>query len=529
MPYAYLDSRNRIVLNGVRQVPEALQLNPRQDGSWSGPPCTDLLERIEATWPGTKVEDDLVIEAAAQRERADRLAAIAERDESPGREDLYPYQTVGVHWLLAAERGILADEQGLGKTVQALVAAEEAGATRVVTVSGRANAPDWQEHAEEWTGFPTTLMGQSEDDRLDAIAEWRKRAGVLSVNYWQAAEHRHELSEADTLILDEAHNLRNPDTDRFRGLVTIADSVARLYCCTASPVMNSPEDLWALLRLIDGERFSSFWSFVFRFCHVNKHQHGIDIVGLNPKERPALERLLRGYVIRRTNELLDLPTRHRAVTEWSLTGEHESLYRQMETTGACSYGGQTVETWEAVQRITRLRQLLVHPGLLFDDYEGPSRLDALEELSFPVPAILFTTFAGLCDMAVDRWMWDTLSVDKLHGSMTTKQIRDVLRRTRRGEVDWLFVTHGTGGEGLNVPNACSVVFLDLAWVPESNRHAEARIYRPGQRANEVFTHILRTPGTIDDHVWALLHDKERVTIDRIMRRMQSDADAGEAR
>ena len=84
----------------------------------------------------------------------------------------------------------------------------------------------------------------------------------------------------------------------------------------------------------------------------------------------------------------------------------------------------------------------------------------------------------------------------------------------------LLATHGTGGEGLNLIEADRVIFLDLAWHPAGNRHAQYRIIRPGQKAAQVEIIVIHSVDTIEDHISDIIRDKRKVTIEEIMSRMR---------
>jgi SNF2 family DNA or RNA helicase len=104
------------------------------------------------------------------------------------------------------------------------------------------------------------------------------------------------------------------------------------------------------------------------------------------------------------------------------------------------------------------------------------------------------------------------------GELNDKQRAQALAWFKSGEARVMVLTHGTGGEGLQLVEADRAVFLDLAWHPAGNVHAAKRINRHGQKSDKTEIIIIHSVKTVEDHVRDIISEKRPVTIGEILRR-----------
>jgi len=252
-------------------------------------------EELEISGP---LKQRLVMIAAWQRD----LAEVAQAVDWKGDPRLYPFQRVAVAWLSRIRRGILADEQGLGKTVMSLVAAEQAQVFRNLVICNNSKRDDWVEHARAWTSKPVYVLTGDDFSRREEIARWTESGGYLVINYAQMRMYPEEFSRARGFIVDEAHNARNRKTGTFEALRELVAVSTYVYILTATPVVNLTGDLWTLLAMVDRRRFRGYWSFAFRFCEVTDDGYGLKVGGVRDEERDNLQRMISVYVLQRTKE-----------------------------------------------------------------------------------------------------------------------------------------------------------------------------------------------------------------------------------
>lgn len=478
------------------------------------PLCDDLLRRLERANPDAVVEDEVRLLVAEEEERLDRAAAVRPGDVHLLEPRLRSEQARGVRWLRAIGRGILADSQGTGKTVVSLVAAREAES--LVVICSNVKRTDWVNHIRAWTDFQPRVMKSSDEAT-------QVEPGEAVVIGYGAVGRSGKFLAPDLLVVDEAHTVRNRQTAAFKHVARLARRSRQLHLLTATPIVNAAEDVWSLLHLVNPQRFSSFWDFAGRFFEVKQGGFGIEIGGIRAEEEERFWRLIGRYMLQRDKDRSVLPVLRRKTIDYQLPSEQRELYQAMLEEGSATFAGHEVRTTEMVAKITRLRQLAIDPALVWPGYAGPSKLDAL--VAYAVAGqgrlVVFTMFADLANRAAKRLLRAGLVAGALTGETPAGQRDHLLASLDSGKLDALVLTHGTGGEGLNLVAASRLVFLDLNWHPAGNAQARDRIYRLGQKAPEVEVVYIRSRGTIEDHVLGILAEKRPVTIEDLTRKLEA--------
>ena len=388
-------SYHRMVLTGCRSIPPSLSgANiSYHNRRMSFPIDRDIVRRLRSSVPDLHIDPRLGARLQKDEEAGSRLREISQMDDCPGNPGLWPFQHVGSRWLQTIGRGILADEQAMGKTVQALDASRGFLWEKGLVVCSDTKKLDWVDHIQDWTSRQATRMDSS-------ITDWKD---FLICNYTQMLSDPHLLSQADLIILDECHKLRNRKTHMAKSARQICGRDKPIFMLTATPMVNTYEDIWILLNLCDPNRFSSFWSFAYRFLSVNSNGFGMMIGDVRPEEKENLDDLLSDYILRRPRSLLSDPEIHRRLIPYELLPQQRTLYHQMSTEGECCLGGTRIRSEGPLSLITRLRQIALHPMLLFPTYQGPSKLDELVKIlrERDSKAVVFTMFEQMVEVALE--------------------------------------------------------------------------------------------------------------------------------
>jgi hypothetical protein len=215
-------------------------------------PAREVLRDLRAEY------DDALAEIRASRTTTgEPIAATA---EVLGGE-LAPFQWGAVRYALRARRAFLADEQGLGKTVEALATVEADDAYPTVVVCPASLKLNWEREIERWLPHRSVAI-------IQGRAPVPPTAEITILNYEIVASHRETLARMRprALVVDESHLCKNPQAKRTRAVRRLAESVApdglRL-ALTGTPVLNHAEELISQLRVIG--RLEDFGSGA-RFC-----------------------------------------------------------------------------------------------------------------------------------------------------------------------------------------------------------------------------------------------------------------------
>ncbi|MDP9135722.1 MAG: SNF2-related protein, partial [Actinomycetota bacterium] len=259
------------IARAYKRLPEAKPV-PRsarvfnRDAAWgvavpADPALAQDLAGFVADHPGVGLDEharDLLDELIAEHDRASETVALSYADDAEldgvtlGGE-LHPFQRAGVRYALARRRTFIADEQGLGKTVQALATLEADDAFPAVVVCPASMKLTWEREAGIW--LPERRVAVLDGRTAATWSEATAQAEILVLNYDILEAHLRRLLDAAprALILDESHYVKNPRAGRTKAALELAsglpDDALRL-ALTGTPILNRPDELIAQLRVL---------------------------------------------------------------------------------------------------------------------------------------------------------------------------------------------------------------------------------------------------------------------------------------
>ncbi|MET0286700.1 MAG: DEAD/DEAH box helicase [Polyangiales bacterium] len=192
-------------------------------------------------------------------------SAVREDTFKPAlRDALRPYQIAGVRYLCSAGRAFLADEPGLGKTLQTLSTIETLQAYPALVLCPAALQRTWLRESQRWLPEGKTIVA------LEGPSESVPVVDVLIVSYELVARHQQLLAERpfEAIVADESHLLKNREAQRTRAALEIADRVENLRLCLSARPVGEPIDLAAQLEFLGvlESEFGGFWSYADRYC-----------------------------------------------------------------------------------------------------------------------------------------------------------------------------------------------------------------------------------------------------------------------
>ncbi|MGH2823422.1 MAG: SNF2-related protein, partial [Thermoleophilaceae bacterium] len=249
-----------------KRLPEAhpIPLHGRffkRDGGWAiavpgDPALAPAFADFIAEHPEVILEDrarDLVDELQDEHDRASETVALsyAEDAELDGLElggELHPFQRAGVRYALARRRTFIADEQGLGKTVQALATLEVDEAFPAVVVCPASMKLTWERESLHW--LPDRSVAVL-DGRADAgWSDEAEEAEIVVLNYDILEAHLERLAarRPRAVVFDESHYVKNPGAARTKAALELAERLpdgALRLALTGTPVLNRAEELVA--------------------------------------------------------------------------------------------------------------------------------------------------------------------------------------------------------------------------------------------------------------------------------------------
>ncbi|MET0685837.1 MAG: DEAD/DEAH box helicase [Solirubrobacteraceae bacterium] len=441
-----------------------------------------------------RVEHDAAIDDVRRSRAHDAPAVVAE--ERLGGE-LRPFQRAGVAYVLWSRRTFLADEQGLGKTVQALAALEADDAWPAVVICPASLKLNWQRETERWLPHRSVAV-------VSGTAAVAPRADLTVVNYDIVHAHRVRLAlrKPKALVLDESHYVKNPRAKRTQAVRRLADALppdALRLALTGTPVMNHADELIAQLRIIGRlEDFGSGARFARRFQ------------GIGAEERIHWH-LRRSCFVRRAKAdvLPQLPAKRQVPVPVALDNDRE--YRLAEQDVIAWLREQPLDLREldrkvaAALRAERLAQLNALRRLASRGKGGAAMAWIEDFLASDEPLVVFAGHREMQDRLVERFP------DALHllGRDSIEAREAAVQAFQAGESQLLVCATRVAGQGITLTRASNVAFLDLEWTPAMHDQAEDRCHRIGQH-DAVTAWYLLAAKTIDETMIELIDRKRRI-------------------
>jgi superfamily II DNA or RNA helicase len=438
----------------------------------------------------------------------------------------FPYQIETVRRVLRVLRGraLLADEVGLGKTIEALMVLREyqlrGMVRRALILAPPALTRHWRGELESKAGIEV----HSTDDarfRDDPAAFWREQ-GVLVASLALARSARHapmvQAEQWDLVVVDEAHHLKNRTTLAHRLVNGLKSRF--LLLLTATPVETDLEEIFNLVTLLTPGQLTTPAAFRRQFVDPKDPTR--------PKDAERLRRLLGEVMVRNTRAQsgLALPPRfvetiavdplpeERAAYDdvVALLREHAHLgqARLAAATLLLEAGSSPAALRATLEKIagtaTHGDALRAGAGRIAARIRTVTRCRKLEALLRIIEAnadrvLVFTRYRRTAEYVSAGVRELGLKAEGFHGGMSSAERHAAVERFRAGAR--VLVATDIGGEGQNLQFCSTLVNFDLPWNPAQIEQRIGRLHRMGQtEAVRVFN--LCAKGTVEDRVLDVL-------------------------
>jgi hypothetical protein len=444
--------------------------------------------------------------------------------------ELRDYQVRGVAWLQRlTELGmgaVLADQMGLGKTIQAMALLTSRAQDRPhLVVCPTSVVGNWE---RELARFAPRLPVVRHHGPERAVTHRAFAAGQVAVTSYALLRRDIGLLEDvewDVVVFDEAQQIKNPSSKGARA-ARVLNARARV-AMTGTPIENRLSELWSIVDVTNPGLLGSQRAFGARFAVPVERWH-------DEAAASRLRRLVAPFILRRRKDdpevSVDLPPKQEITVACSLTREQASLY-QAAVDDAFRGSGLGTTAFERRGRIlallTALKQICNHPSQYLRDQgrlEGRSgKLSRATEILGELVdagerALVFTQFREMGELLVTH-LRSELGLPQLpflHGGVPLAR-RDAM--VQRFQLDddaepILLVSLRAGGTGLNLTRASHVLHFDRWWNPAVEDQATDRVHRIGQ-TRPVTVHTLVTAGTLEDRIADLL-DRKRALADTVV-------------
>lgn len=459
--------------------------------------------------------------------------------------EYYPHQIEGIRKLARMQNFLLADDMGLGKSLQALTVAaidvKRGWASKMIIVAPVSLKGNWSDEIEKFTTFQYVVLGQefeagrgghadtirklSPAQRSKQLEDFRSLNGpkILVVNYEQVDPHLAEFNKMgfDIAIYDEAHYMKNYKSKRTKACLKL--NASRHFLLTGTPMLNHVNELWPLLHKIDPVGYPKFWGFIQRYAVFGGYKNK-QITGVK-NEKELTERLQAVMVRRMKKDVLDLPDVQIIQRKVDLAPEQRKIYDELIENLTIEIVGHDdpSQVENALTKFLRLKQIC-GTTLPFTGKDVSSKLDLVCEDALEIltpyrgneapKLVVFSQFRDVMEAFCNRMdkMASHIDIWEMHGDVKTHLRQGVVKEWGSHKGPAVIVCNPVvAGVGLNMTAARHGFFIDKLFVPGLNQQAIDRMHRIGADLTQpVQIHEYICRGTIENRVEQILRTKKKL-------------------
>ena len=399
-------------------------------------------------------------------------------------------------------RAILADEVGLGKTIEAgLIIKEYLSrqlAKKIIIVVPASLINQWASELYQKFFIKTAIAKKNPAWASENII-------ITSIDLAKREPHRSAILEQhyDLLLVDEAHKLKNIKTKNYQFI----QAISKKYCLllTATPIQNNLNDLFNLVTLLKPGLLGDQASFIKMYDQDStKLDH-------------HLKKLIQKVMVRNLRQDTELHKTARKVENItiSFSKQEEDFYKELEKS---SLGSNNITKILHLREFCSSREALYTTLEKNENQESSHLIDRLKQLPHHAKAIklveLIQSINNKCIIFTEyrstqiylQWFL------KEHG-ISSVPFRGGFKPSKKDWMKQLFKDHAqvliateAGGEGINLQFCHHLINYDLPWNPMRIEQRIGRIHRYGQE-NNVLIYNLSISDTIEDHILNLLYRK----------------------
>ena len=433
-----------------------------------------ILEEVTNVRPNTAANRHF------NQELLDKIQA-QELDTSTIKATLRQYQSFGGKFALTQGRVIIGDEMGLGKTLQAISAIAHrsmSGASRFLVVCPASVITNWMREVDARSELPIIKI-HGEDHKV-ALQKWIETSGIGITTFdtlksFEISEQEISALAVDTVIVDEAHYIKNISTGRTRTIAKWLERAPNVIFLTGTPLENRVDEFIALAKLLD-----------------SKMGNELSRVALAAGPESFRRTVAPIYLRRNTEEVLkELPELIEVVEYCTWEGVDKQKYIDAVAAG----------NFMAMRRAA----FAAAPEML------PSKLERLlelvdESIETGQKVIVFSYFRSVIEQVMAAL--GERAIGPITGSVSSSQRQSIVDQFQESPTPLALVGQiQAAGTGLNIQAASVVILCEPQIKPSLEVQAIARAHRMGQ-VRKVQVHRLILPESVDEQMLAMLARKQ---------------------
>lgn len=435
---------------------------------------------------------------------------------SLGARDYLDHQRIGIRWLLTPKPngmvgGILADEPGLGKTVQALIAAKLLGLP-VLVATPASTVENWSREAE-MAGMDMENIHICSWEGLKNWTEEIKRNGKGTKTF----KAKGFITEEDFVFIgDESHYLQTITSVRCQKTLAVINSghCKGVFLLTGTPMPNAlPKNIFPLLLMVEHPLTLDQRNFEIRYCNGKLKSMMVkgrevrfwDIDGA--KNLDEMARLIAPYILLRyKRECVQLPPKTKIVQWCELEQEDKDTYEAELKAMREKYLDRVEREEIMANAAVQLGQLRQAASFAKVNYAVKMALDLVSKGN---QVIVFTWFKETAVRLAEK-----LGCEMISGAVLKHKRQPIVDRFEAGENKCIVCTLGAGGTGINLIAGNWILQVERPFVPGIEEQASNRSDRVGQ--TRPVTNVWLQAFEVDQYVDAMVERKSSI-IDLVIR------------
>ena len=395
--------------------------------------------------------------------------------------ELYNHQIEGVNWMLEREcaetgpkGGFLCDEMGLGKTAQLITVITRNRVSNTLVIVPKSIVTQWKNEIHKFAPHLSVFVYDGLNRTKDHTDFTKHDVTVCPYSLLTEEDPLIHKVRWGRIILDEAHEIRNRRSKRFKSAMQLGAHYR--WIVTGTPVFNNVDDFVSLCAFI-----------------------GIDRIDVQCN----LDAVRTKFILRRTKNKRDIPECHFENVELDMYPEEKTIYKQAFSEAqemirdmmkrASTHGNASMYNMDILECFLRARQAMIWPQLYLDGmskkldeemepWTGRSKkMETLFELISQHPdekTLVFCQFMGEMNYIQQKLECPVFRID---GSCSKERRESQLAEFNRAPQNSVFLIQvKAGGQGLNIQCASRVYITSPSWNPGTELQAIGRCHRSGQ-------------------------------------------------
>ena len=386
------------------------------------------------------------------------------------------------------------------------------------------------DHIEKTMVLWESNGGKSKEKELDTLFKSSYDFHVLIMNVEALSTKKGKqfaekfLSCHKTLMaIDESTTIKNPGAIRTKTIIGLGKHVLYKRILTGSPVTKSPLDLYTQCWFLDPWLLDqqSYYSFRTRYAltrKINVSGRQVEIVvgyrnlgELSEKLKPFSHRVLK-------DDCLDLPPKTYMKRTIQLSEEQQKVYKQMKEIALATLNGKLTTTHNVITQLMRLHQITCGHFKSDDGTTQTLKSNRLDELmdvlsEMEGKAVIWAHYRYDIEVIVEaiKKEYGDKSVVTYYGDTSTDDRQKAIKLIQDPESSVRFIvgTPQTGGYGITLTGASTMIYYSNGYDLEKRQQSEARIDRIGQTKNMTYIDII-AEGTVDEKIVKALRTKVNI-------------------